>query len=289
MYLKEKTNDILIYNEKCGCIKIKLEHDTLKTFPAKSKFVNLGTSCMLTGGEAPGKQKLNSCYILTCIEKDSPEKFEINVMPYGNLKEARERHNLIFLPNKNFIFACSGFLTNTCEYTDIYKGTWEMISPLKKNRGNASMACIDERYIYIIGGFEVTKENPKKGSYLSDIEYLDINNFGKGWTTINFVNNRGYNLGLSAPGILPVTNSIFLICGGFDGKGYRDNVYKIDCHDHEHPIAEETNAISNKSIFTHNMFCKIRKGYFNFDSEEHMHGFDFDNWSFGLLRQPGNN
>ena len=209
---------------------------------------------MLTGGEAPGKQKLNSCYILTSIEKDSPEKFEINVMPYGNLKEARERHNLIFIPNKNFIFACSGFLTNTCEYTDIYKGTWEMISPLKRNRGNASMA-----------------------------------NFGKGWTTINFVNNRGYNLALTAPGIIPITNSIFLICGGFDGKGYRDNVYKIDCNDYQNPIAEETNAISNKSIFTHNMFCKIKKAYFNFDSEEHMHGFDFDNWSFGLLRQKGNN
>ena len=164
-----------------------------------------------------------------------------------------------------------------------------MINPLKRNRGNASMAFINERYIYIIGGFEITKENPKEGSYLSDIEYMDINNFGKGWTTINFVNNKGYNLGLSAPGILPVTNSIFLICGGFDGKKYNDYVYKIDCHDYEKPIVEETNAISNKSIFIHNMFCKIRNSYFNFDYNDNLHGFDFGNWRFGILIQKGNN
>ena len=34
-------------------------------------------------------------------------------MPYGEFKEARERHNLLFLPNKNFVFACSGFFSKT--------------------------------------------------------------------------------------------------------------------------------------------------------------------------------
>ena len=66
-----------------------------------------------------------------------------------------------------------------------------MISPLHKARGNASMAYVNERYVYILGGFEL--EEKAKGNYLNDMEYFDINNFGKGWTMINYVNNRGYN------------------------------------------------------------------------------------------------
>ena len=49
MYLKEKSNDIFIYNEKYGLTKLKLpSNDDMIIFPDKSKFVNLGRSCLLT-------------------------------------------------------------------------------------------------------------------------------------------------------------------------------------------------------------------------------------------------
>ena len=288
MYLKEKTNDIFIYNEKYGLTKLKLpSNDSFLTFPDKSKFVNLGTSCLLTGGQTKEKKKLTKCYLITLIENDSPDHYEVNLMPYGGLKEARERHNLLFLPNKNYVFACSGFFTKTCEYTDIYKGTWELITPLSKSRGNATMAYINEQYVYILGGFDLTIDN-KNGIYLDDIEYFDINNFAKGWTLINYNNNRGYHMGLTALGVVPISKNIFLICGGYDGKEYKSNVYKIDCTNHEHPTVEETQSIGNNSIFTHNMFCKIRKSYFNFDFQTQMYGFDYENWRFGLLNMNAN-
>ena len=287
MYLKEKTDDILMYNEKHGLKTLKLgESSELKIFPVKSKFVNLGTSVLLTGGEKQennNKIKLSKCYLITLMEEESQNKYEVNVMPYGSLKEARERHNLLFLPNKHFVFACSGFFSKTCEYTDIYKGEWEMISPLHKARGNASMAYVNERYVYILGGFEL--EEKAKGNYLNDMEYFDINNFEKGWTMINYVNNGGYNTSLTCFGIVPISKSIFLICGGYDGKEYKNNVYKIDCNDHEHQTIEETSTLGNNSIFTHNMFCKIRQSYFNFDMQGQMYGFDFENWRFGTLNQ----
>ena len=285
MYLKEKTDDILMYNEKHGLKTLKLgESSELKIFPVKSKFVNLGTSVLLTGGEKQennNKIKLSKCYLITLMEEESQNKYEVNVMPYGSLKEARERHNLLFLPNKHFVFACSGFFSKTCEYTDIYKGEWEMISPLHKARGNASMAYVNERYVYILGGFEL--EEKAKGNYLNDMEFFDIDNFGKGWTVINYVNNRGYNTSLTALGIVPISKNIFLICGGYDGKEYKSNVYKVDCTNHENPTIEETSSLGNNSIFTHNMFCKIRQSYFNFDMQGQMYGFDYENWRFGTL------
>jgi hypothetical protein len=290
MYLKEKTDDILMYNEKHGLRTIKLgQSSELKFFPPKSRFVNLGTSVLLAGGEKQennNKIKLSKCYLITLMEDESANKYEVNVMPYGPLKEPRERHNLLFLPNKHFVFACSGFYSKTCEYTDIYKGEWEMIGPLHKARGNASMAYVNERYVYILGGFEL--EEKAQGNYLNDIEYFDINNFAKGWTVINFVNNRGVNTSLTALGIVPITKNIFLICGGYDGKEYKSNVYKVDCNNHEHPTIEETSSLGKNSIFIHNMFCKIKKSYFNFDMQGQMFGFDYENWRFGILNSNAN-
>ena len=71
MYLKEKSNDIFIYNEKYGLTKLKLpSNENLKTFPDKSKFVNLGTSCLLTGGQTKEKVKLTKCYLITLMETE---------------------------------------------------------------------------------------------------------------------------------------------------------------------------------------------------------------------------
>ena len=282
VYLKDK-NDILMYNEKYGLIKLKIDPNdqTLKSIPKNSKFVNLGTSALLSGG-TENKLKLKKCYLITFMENESPTHYDIKVEPYGDFLEGRERHNLIFLPNKNFVFACSGFYLKSCEYTNIYEGTWKNISPLNKSRGNASMAYVNDRYVYILGGFEIL-ENNKAGDYLDDMEYFDINNFNKGWTTITYVNNRGLNMNLTALGVVPISKNIFLVCGGYDGNEYKDNAYKIDCTNHEHPTVEETQTLANKTLFTHNMFCKIRKSYFNFDFNCQMYGFDYENWRFGTL------
>ena len=287
MYPKVKTDEILVYNEKHGLITLKLgKNNILREFPIKSKFVNLGSSVLLTGGKNKNKikTKLAECYIITLMENQSPNKYEVIVMPYDSLKEPRERHNLLFLPNKHFVFACSGFFSKTCEYTDIYKGKWEMISPLNKSRGNASMAYVNERYVYILGGFEIKED---KGDYLNDMEYFDINNFEKGWTMINYtnMNNKEYNTSLTSLGIVPISKNTFLICGGNFGIKYKNKVNKIDCNNHENPTIEEISSLGNNTIFNHNMFCKIKESYFNFDIFGHLYCFDCKNKRFEIINQ----
>ena len=283
MYLKEKSNDIFIYNEKYGLTKLKLpSNDDMIIFPDKSKFVNLGRSCLLTGGISKDETKLKKCYLITMIENESKEHYKANIIPYGEFKEGRERHNLLFLPDKDYIFACSGSFTKTCEFSDTYKADWESISPLSKSRGNATMAYINEQFIYILGGYDLNGNN-KQGEYLNDIEYFDINNFDKGWTIINYMNNREYNIGLTDLGVVPISTNIFIICGGYDGKEYKSNAYKIDCTIHDHPTIEETQSLGNNTIFTHNLFCKINKSYFNFNFQAQMYYFYNENWRFGTL------
>ena len=157
-----------------------------------------------------------------------------------------------------------------------------MISPLQKARGNAAMAYINERYIYILGGFELSKENIK-GTYLNDIEYFDITNFEKGWTTINYVNNKDYNMSLTALGVIPIYKNCFLICGGYDGEDYKNNVYKINCINHEYPLIEETVPLDNKNIFIHNLFCKNKNFYYNYSFYGEIISFDWQNWKFKVI------
>jgi len=289
IYLKQ--DRIFAYNEKNGLFSLTLNDENLKRIPDKSSFVNLGQSALLTGGMSNENKASTKCYLIGLLDNGPSIKpnYSINVSPYGDFKEGRERHNLIYLPNKNFIFACGGFFSKSCEYSDFYRGNWELIKPMNKSRGNATMAYINDRFIYIVGGFELRSDAPK-GCYLNDIEYFDINNFGNGWKLINFVNPHRYNLYLTACGIVPISKSIFLICGGFDGKEYKNNVYKVDCTNYQSPLVEETTPINNPTIFTHNMFCRIRKSFFNFDIQGQMYGFDYENWRFGMLNmnQGGN-
>ena len=258
--------------------------ENLERVPDKSRFVNLGQSALLTGGMTQDNKISNKCYLIGLIENDSSNNanYSISVTPYGDFKEARERHNLIYLPNKNFVFACGGFYSKSCEYTDVYRGNWELLKPMNKSRGNASMAYVNDRFIYIMGGFELGKDLPK-GNYLNDIEMFDVNNFGNGWKIIYFNNPNRYNMSLTALGVVPISKSLFLICGGYDGREYKNNCYKVDCNNYNSPLVEETDGLQNATIFTHNMFCKIRKSYFNFDFQGQMYGFDYENWRFGML------
>ena len=289
IYLKERKNEMLIYNKKNNIIKKIIKPENFKNcqnfevFPFKSKFVNLGKSLLLTGGIIK-KQKSNKCYLISAIEtKSNLVTYEININSYGDLIEKRENHNIIYLPDKNYVFVCSGYLTKSCEYTDLSKRKWEEIKPLNKNRFNASMAYINERYIYIFFGsdFEIEKE---KTLYLNDMEYFDLNNFENGWTVINCINKKGYNLSLCALGVIPVSDKEFLICGGCAENEVKGKTYKINCKEYEHPIIEDIN-INRNAIFIHNLFCKIGNAFFNFDFSSKLYKFDYQNMSLGVFSE----
>ena len=45
-------------------------------------------------------------------------------------------------------------------------------------RGNATISYINNRYIYVIGGYKILDN--KKGQYLNDLGYLDFNHLNNG-------------------------------------------------------------------------------------------------------------
>ena len=104
----------------------------------------------------------------------------------------------------------------------------------------------------------------------------------KCWTTINYINNRGYELSLCAVGVIHVSKNEFLICGGYDGNNYKSKTYKINCNNPEYPVIEDIN-INNAAIFIHNLFCKIGDAYFNFDFSTKLFRFDYNKMNLGVF------
>jgi hypothetical protein len=283
---KEKTDELMIYNKDNNFIKKNLKSKGIKCnvkidiFPFKSKYVNLGQSLLLTGGMIE-EEILNKCYLMSVIKTKNKLDYKIIINSYGDLIEKRERHNIIFLPDKNLVFICSGYLTDKCEYTDLSKGIWEEIKPLNKIRINGAMAYINHQYIYIFCGFNM---EGKKEIYLNDLEYFDIENYERGWTTINYMNDKEYNLSFGTIGVIPVEKNSFLICGGYNGKDYNSKIYKIDCSDHEKPIIDIGDKNKNWFIiFRNSLFCKIGQAHFNFDFSSKLYRFNYSDMNLGFF------
>ena len=112
---------------------------------------------------------------------------------------------------------------------------------------------------------------------------FDINNLKGNWTTINFINNHGFNLKMCAFGVIPLCKEEFLLCGGYDGKEYRKEVYKVNCERSNNPVIDKSLELPNEVIFLHNYFCKIGNNYYNADVGGSFYEFEYNNWKFNVF------
>ena len=113
---------------------------------------------------------------------------------------------------------------------------------------------------------------------------FDVSNLKGTWTMINFVNNNGYDLHMCTFGVIPLSKEEFLLCGGFDGKEYKKDVYKVNSARSNSPVIDKTLEIPNEVIFMHNYFCKIGNSYYNADIGDCFYEFDYSNWKFNVFK-----
>ena len=281
--LKPKSDEIIIFNPDKGFCSLKVSPNNFQntaeafiTFPEHSKYVNLGSSLLLTGGYI-NKQLTNNCYLFV-IGKDQ-DQYELNIMSYGKMREGRERHNIIYLSDRNTVLVCSGFFNQGSEYSDINTGEWKSAGNLNEVRGNATIAYINNKYVYMIGGYKIN-ERQHGGVYHGNCEYLDFTNIMAGWKMINFANNT---LRLSAMGVIPLGDQYFLLCGGFDGNTYRKEVYKVDISEIDNPKLDKLNiTLPGNFIFLHNGFIKIGESAYNLELSNNAVHFNYNNWGFQI-------
>ena len=286
MFLKLKSNVLLIYDPISGFKIIKVSKNNFQNpsesfinFPDNSKYVNLGSSVLLTGGYI-NRQLTNSCFLMIVGKIKDSNDYELSIMPYGRMIEARERHNIIYLPDKKTVLVCSGFFNKGSEYSEINMSEWKSAGEMNEVRGNATISYINNRYVYVIGGYKILED--KNGYYHGNCEYLDFNNLNYGWRQINFAN---MSIQLSAMGVIPVSNNHFLLCGGYDGQQYKREVYKVDCSNPNNVSIDKMNILLPGSyIFLHNTFIKIGEYYYNIELNGSAINFSLDRFDFGCIK-----
>ena len=271
---------IVYYDNKFEIINLRLDcfenkDKSFNCYPSNCKTANLGCSMFISGGLASNilkKEKTNYCYMIL-IYKDISGKLNQQIYNYKSMIHERERHNLLYIPNKNFIIAASGFFSNSVEITDLQNGIWSIMPSLNETRANATMCCINNKYVYIIGGY---KAIDKQGMYLNNAEFIDIENLTCSnnisifnnlfWQIIDF-DILGYKLCYSAMGVIKLSEEKIILCGGLEIK-YEDQCSEIEFNSITgviNNIKLRTSKLPANFIFLNNAFCRHENYLVNYE------------------------
>jgi len=260
-----KGNEITYYSFKDKKIKtlslenVKLRGDKFKLnkFYDNCKSVNLGSSLIVTGG-SENKEESRNCFMIK-IQDD-----QVYLSGYKSMRKSRQAHNIINISDKNTILVCGGFNCKETEYLEEGKD-WESMSPLNKSRGNASLGLINERFVCCLGGYEVGKDS-SSGNYLNSFEILDIDSKKNGWRFWDFP----LKLNLCALGVISKSPNVLLICGGYDGKSYKNDTYEFELEKKNNgtfnpKIKKLDQELPIQTIFLQSNFCRFEDCAYSFD------------------------
>jgi hypothetical protein len=264
--IKQKSDEIIVFDPKRNVfspVKIARNHFNDKskmfaTFPDNCRYVNLYSSILITGGYI-NRQVTSNSYIL--VLSGDYGSYDISIIPYANMIEARERHNMISLHDRNMILVCSGFFNKNVEITDLNVGTWSKIAQLSDTRANATIAYINRKNVLIFGGFKINDK--QVGEYQNSYEVLNMDQIDAGWKLVNF--DTFGSIKLSAMGVINLSDNSLLLCGGYDGSQYKTEVNRIEFDDVMVKKYEKVNNLPSNLIFIHNSFVRVDECAYNFD------------------------
>lgn len=277
--LKPKSDELYIFDLAEKQLKVIKNNKTFfadqsncfEIFPENCKYVNLGQSILITGGTISHNVTTSNCFLLF-IEKRGKEDFEISIMSYTNMIQKRERHNMIFIKDRNIIMVCSGFFNDFAEYSDLSSQKWSSLPKMNNIRANATLAYISKKYVYCIGGYQV-KEKKQVGVYLNSCEFLDLDNHNLGWRIVDF-EATGFSIKNCAMGAIPISLNTIIVCGGYDGTLYKNEVIKMTFEEDKVTMEKKTESLPGTVIFLHNHFVRLNNSAFNFDSNMNLMIFD---------------
>jgi len=289
----ENFTEILIYNAETQIFfkKILYDKDTMsKLFNCQySKFVNVGNnSVLITGGisitNSLTSKSINNCFVLKW-NSESSDNNSLQIEEYSQMNESRNRHNIIYLIDKNIVLVCSS-LTNSLVFSaeilkldksdnydksdsavDKNKQKWQKIKSMNESRGNATLVYVNNQYLYCFGGFNKKKKN------LDSIEVIDTNTFSK-WILVTLncdgLNTQPLKYLNCCMGVINLNNTEILLCGGYKDD-HSDRIYKIKFDKVLKPdLMEYKKCIpfiekSNNSLFSSQSFIKIdEENFVNF-------------------------
>ena len=198
------------------------------------------------------------------------------------MNESRQNHNIMYLPKRNSVLVCGGQNTKSCEEynlnqvnleieSDLYNnGQWNPLPTLNQPRANASMFCVNENYVYCVGGYD-----NKESKYIDGYEVLNMNEPSVGWKDVSFLKD----LAISTFGVVNIDNNKVFLIGGFKGgKIYLNSGYELTLNNEGSEIihVDKKENVSQKGVifYSSQQFFKVGGIYLNFDFKHMPFVFD---------------
>jgi hypothetical protein len=197
----------------------------------------------ITGGAKNSSQSSNHAYEL----RDG------SLIQLPNMLNPREGHCLAAI-GSNLIYAIGSRLYNTsktCEVYSVARNTWREQPELNRNRYLSTAVTIQDRYIYVLGGYEPS---------VTDIERLDTESSEQPyWELIkvwsqSFENDIKYWFGAC-----PISNSEILIFGGKKDGNSSSSSYIFDTQLNQ--ISKTGNMPGKDTFYQRTFLCKNSKVY----------------------------
>lgn len=215
--IKEKASEILIYNAQLG--------KNLRVFIDNWKFlkffdsVQIGSKIYYSGGGMYLKTTYEYNFLRNCNTFE--RKSDMNV--------GKNLHKLVAF-SKCQIYSLGGKAAegpiNICEVFDLKGNIWKMLPGLNESKYGISPAVIDNRFIFIFGGYSIVEGEEK---YLSTIEKLDTQGKIPVWERI-----LAKNLELIKPlfdmASIPIAKNKIILFGGYDGT-FHNTCYEFNTDD----------------------------------------------------------
>lgn len=250
--------------------------------PMNCKYVNLGESMMIVGG-IENKKSMDNCYTIL-VDKLINGSYTFSVNPYEKMNEKRERHNVIYLPDREEVFVCGGFYNKSAESTRLNDGRWTNLPSMRENRANATMMYVNKQFVYCISGFQVMRDS-RDGTYLNSVEIFDVN--AQIWKFVE-LDRLEKSLRVSAMGVIMVNASKILLVGGFDGAKYLEEVNELIVdNDKIRSLTLSNVKLSKGMIFTSNyVFARFGNNkLFNFDFQGRLLKYELNSKNIEILNE----
>ncbi len=204
--------------------------------------MNLGNSVLITGGQDNKNHPSDKCHLVYLISQ------EIIIDDFPSMNTKMSSHNIIFLEDRKLVFVCGGKTGHYAEIIDPFEPiVWSQSAVMNINRIDASLAYVNQKYIFCFGG-----ENTKQ-SY-NTYEYLDLDNMNYKWIIKEL--SYQHQLKASYSGIITLSKNKFLLCGGSIDPNFSNEVQFIEVNDNLDVDVKINQAKlnGNGSIFFHNSF-----------------------------------
>ena len=275
---------IIIYNMKTNKKKIYpitndffIDKKSYKYFPFPcSKGVNTKNTFYLTGGIYENEMK-NLTFKITFNEKLKQPEIET----YIPMNSPRINHNIIYLESKNTIIVSSGKSSVTCEGININNNSknWFLLPNINNVRMNGTFFSIQDKYIYLIGGY-----NSQFEEYVNGYEFFDFDENLK-WDLINLDN---INFRISTMGVINFNDFKVIFVGGHNGKySYSRNIFNITFNKNQICNYEVIdNKLEKGTIFYQEQtFKKINNKFIGFDIHGNLVEYDVEKNDFTINKQ----